>query len=144
MLFGDLAIPTFFILKFFRHTVYIITNLACEMQKLLGRDVKETEEEDTGRCTFGIEITSLQLSGRDLFSVWDFAGQIESFITHHLFISTQSTVFAVLVDLTSSIDDQRAQLLRWLGFIKMRNLGQVSDSMHSFWAAIVFLRICNS
>ena len=100
------------------------------MQKLLGRDVKETEEEDIDRCTFGIEITSLQLSGRDLFSVWDFAGQVESFITHHLFISTQSTVFAVLVDLTSSIDDQRAQLLRWLGFIKMRNLGQASN-IHS-------------
>lgn len=91
----------------------------------MGRNVPDTEEDDVARCTFGIEITSLQLSGKDLFSVWDFAGQIESFITHHFFISTQSTVFAVLVDMTSSLDDQKSQLLRWLGFIKVRNLGQV-------------------
>ena len=67
----------------------------------------------------------MQLSGKDLFSVWDFAGQINSFITHQFFISTQSTVFTVLINLTDSLEDQRIQLMRWLGFIKMRNLGQV-------------------
>lgn len=77
------------------------------------------------RCTFGIEITSMQLSGKDIFSVWDFAGQVENFITHQFFISTQSTVFTVLINLTDSLEEQRKQLLRWLGFIKMRNLGQV-------------------
>lgn len=67
----------------------------------------------------------MQLSGKDLFSVWDFAGQVESFITHQFFISTQSTVFTVLIDLTKSAEEQRAQLMFWLGFIKIRNLGQV-------------------
>ena len=85
-----------------------------------------TDDDNVERCTFGIEISTMQLSGKDLFSVWDFAGQVESFITHQFFISTQSTVFTVLVDLTKSIEKQREQLLCWLGFIKMRNLGQVS------------------
>ena len=80
------------------------------------------------RHTFGIEITSMQLSGRDIFSVWDFAGQVENFITHQFFISTQNTVFTVLVNLTDPLEEQRRQLMRWLGFIKMRNLGQVSKS----------------
>ena len=96
-------------------------------QTLLGRDVAETPEGDVDRSTFGIEITSMQLSGKDLFSVWDFAGQVESFITHQFFISTQNTVFTVLVDLTKSVEEQRAQLMFWLGFIKMRNLGQVNQ-----------------
>ena len=78
------------------------------------------------RCTFGIEITSMQLSGRDIFSVWDFAGQIENFITHQFFISTQNTVFTVLINLTDSLEVQRKHLMCWLGFIKMRNLGQVN------------------
>ena len=85
-----------------------------------------TDDDDVLRSTFGIEITTMQLSGKDLFSVWDFAGQVESFITHQFFISTQSTVFTVLVDLTNGLDEQRDQLMCWLGFIKMRNLGQVS------------------
>ncbi len=84
-----------------------------------------TSEDSVARCTVGIEITSMQLSGRDLFSVWDFAGQIENFITHQLFISTQSTVFTVLINLKDSVDTHKYQLMQWLGFIKMRNLGQV-------------------
>ena len=98
-------------------------------QSLLGRDVEETNEDNVGRSTVGIEITSMQLSGRDLFSVWDFAGQIDNFITHQFFISTQSTVFTVLINLTESLHQQKYQLLRWLGFIKMRNLGQVCACM---------------
>ena len=94
-------------------------------QSLLGRNVEVTRDDCVDRCTVGIEITSMQLSGKDLFSVWDFAGQIENFITHQLFISTQSTVFTVLINLTDSVDNQRYHLMRWLGFIKMRNLGQV-------------------
>ena len=93
---------------------------------LLGtKDVEETPEDDVKRHTFGIDISQLQLSGRDLFSVWDFAGQVESFITHQFFLSTESTIFTVVVDMTKPLKDQRAELLWWLGFIKTRNLGQV-------------------
>ena len=100
------------------------------IQALLGRSVEVTGEDDVIRSTFGIEITTMQLSGKDLFSVWDFAGQVESFITHQFFISTQSTVFTVLVDLTTGLEEQRAQLMCWLGFVKMRNLGQVSATLY--------------
>ena len=92
---------------------------------MLGKTVEVTDDDNVDRCTFGIEITTMQLSGKDLFSVWDFAGQVESFITHQFFISTQSTVFTVLVDLTKQLEEQKSQLMCWLGFIKMRNLGQV-------------------
>lgn len=99
---------------------------AFSLQALLGKTVEVTDDDNVERCTFGIEISTMQLSGKDLFSVWDFAGQVESFITHQFFISTQSTVFTVLVDLTKELEKQRDQLMCWLGFIKMRNLGQVS------------------
>lgn len=90
-----------------------------------GKDVEETEEDNVTRHTFGIDITPMQLSGKDLFSVWDFAGQVESFITHQFFISTESTIFTVVVDMTKPLKEQRTELLWWLGFIKTRNLGQV-------------------
>ena len=96
------------------------------LRSLLGtKDVEETTDDDVTRHTFGIDISQLQLSGRDLFSVWDFAGQVESFITHQFFLSTESTIFTVVVDMTKPLKDQRAELLWWLGFIKTRNLGQV-------------------
>ena len=95
------------------------------LQSLVGEDVEVTSEENVERHTYGIEITSMQLSGKDIFSVWDFAGQVESFVTHHFFISTESTVFTVVINLTKPLKEQRAQLLWWLGFIKTRNLGQV-------------------
>ena len=95
-------------------------------RSLLGpKDVEETPDDDVTRHTFGIDISPMQLSGKDLFSVWDFAGQVESFITHQFFLSTESTIFTVVVDMTKPLKDQRAELLWWLGFIKTRNLGQV-------------------
>ena len=90
-----------------------------------GKDLEETEEDNVTRHTFGIDITPMQLSRKDLFSVWDFAGQVESFITHQFFISTESTIFTVVVDMTKPLKEQRTELLWWLGFIKTRNLSQV-------------------
>ena len=96
------------------------------LRHLLGpKDLEETPVDDVTRHTFGIDISPMQLSGKDLFSVWDFAGQVESFITHQFFLSTESTIFTVVVDMTKPLKDQRAELLWWLGFIKTRNLGQV-------------------
>ena len=96
------------------------------LRHLLGpKDLEETPDDDVTRHTFGIDISPMQLSGKDLFSVWDFAGQVESFITHQFFLSTESTIFTVVVDMTKPLKDQRAELLWWLGFIKTRNLGQV-------------------
>ena len=93
--------------------------------------MEETPDHDFNRATSGIEISSMQLSGKDVFSVWDFAGQIDSFVTHQFFISTQSTVFTVLIDLSRPVEEQRAQLMRWLGFIKIKNLGQVHFTPYS-------------
>ena len=97
-------------------------------QAHFGKDVKQTVDTDVGRHTSGINIASLQLSSNLTFTLWDFAGQVENFVTHHFFISTESTVFLVMVNLTASLLDQRAQLISWLGFVKSRNLGQLPFS----------------
>ena len=74
--------------------------------------------------TFGIDVSQVNLSGSN-FSVWDFAGQVDSFITHQFFISTESTIFNVIVNLTDRFEEQCEELRWWLSFIKARNLGQV-------------------
>ena len=37
-----------------------------------------TPDDDIERHTFGIDIRMMHLSGKDIFSVWDFAGQVSS------------------------------------------------------------------
>ena len=86
--------------------------------------------------TFGIDVSQVNLSGSN-FSVWDFAGQVESFITHQFFISTESTIFTVIVNLVQPFEDQQEELRWWLSFIKARNLGQVpflaaSNESHNY------------
>lgn len=75
--------------------------------------------------TFGIDVSQVNVLGTN-FSVWDFAGQVDSFITHQFFISTESTIFTVIVNLTTPFEEQKEELRWWLSFIKTRNLGQVS------------------
>ena len=82
----------------------------------------------------GIMIEDGVKIGNSIYAVWDFAGQLESYITHQLFMTTNSTVYVAVVNLLSSVDDMRAQLIRWLRMIKVRNIGllqYVQDPVHS-------------
>ncbi|KAL5476240.1 hypothetical protein EMCRGX_G026162 [Ephydatia muelleri] len=87
------------------------------------KEVAPTNEGESPN-TFGIDVSQVNLSG-SYFSVWDFAGQVDSFITHQFFISTESTIFTVIVNLTTPFEEQQEELRWWLSFIKARNLGQV-------------------
>ena len=56
------------------------TCVALTLQQIfgLGSNVEITQEGDTERHTFGIDIRMMHLSGKDIFSVWDFAGQVDT------------------------------------------------------------------
>lgn len=82
----------------------------------------------------GIQIEEGVRIGNSTYAVWDFAGQLESYITHQLFMTTNSTVYVAIVNLLSPLDDMRAQLTKWLRMIKVRNVGllrYVPDPVHS-------------
>ena len=41
-----------------------------------------TPDSEAKRHTFGIDICMMHLSGKDIFSVWDFAGQVNTLYAH--------------------------------------------------------------
>ena len=85
----------------------------------------ETDDHDSDptRTSKGIEVQQLDLPNRVSYQLWDFAGQIESFITHHFFISTDNTLIVMVVNLKTEIEETRRQMMRWLSFVKLRNTG---------------------
>ena len=80
-------------------------------------------DDDPTRKSKGIEVQQLDLPNKISYQLWDFAGQIESFITHHFFISTDNTLIVMVVNLKTDIWETRQQMLSWLSFVKLRNTG---------------------
>lgn len=84
------------------------------------------EGENKGH-TYGISISDFNISGSDTYHVWDFSGDIDSFITHHFFLTTNCTIYLVVADLCKPIEEVRSSISQWLGIIKMHNLGQIQS-----------------
>lgn len=80
-------------------------------------------DDDPARKSKGIEVQQLDLPNKVSYQLWDFAGQIESFITHHFFLSTDNTLIVMVVNLKTDIEETRRQMLSWLSFVKLRNTG---------------------
>jgi len=87
------------------------------------RPVVDDHENDPTRKSKGIDVHTLDLGNKVFYQLWDFAGQIESFITHHFFISTDNTVIVMMVNLNTDAEEIRQQMMSWLRFVKVRNIG---------------------
>ena len=67
--------------------------------------------------TVGVNVAVSRIEGAE-FSVWDFAGQVQFYATHELFLVDNSTsVFVVLCKLPDSESKRVADLEYWLRFI---------------------------
>ena len=88
---------------------------------LLKREANDHDDDPT-RHSKGIEVQQLDLQNK-VYQLWDFAGQIESFITHHFFISTDNTLIVMVVNLKTDTEETRWQMMRWLSFVKLQNTG---------------------
>ena len=93
-------------------------------QLLLLGDIAVEGEAKKKNHTYGINITDFDISGNETFHVWDLSGDIESFITHHFFLTTNCSIYVVVIDLSKPISETRHALSQWLGCIKMHNLGK--------------------
>lgn len=65
------------------------------MQQIFGTgtSVPTTLDDDSERHTFGIDIRMMHLSGKDIFNVWDFAGQVNRL--HHTSVYIDPTYICV-------------------------------------------------
>lgn len=57
------------------------------MQQIFGTGTSvPTTLDDSERHTFGIDIRMMHLSGKDIFNVWDFAGQVSRLHLIYMYI----------------------------------------------------------
>lgn len=89
----------------------------------IGLDSNESSEANKKKHTYGIDVSNLQVSSREGFSLWDFCGDTNSYITHCHFLTSEHTGYIIVLDLTTPIDQLQYQLDEWLMTIKNHNLG---------------------
>lgn len=101
------------------------------LQLLLGWEPDVTTEgEGKKKYTYSIDTKDIHISGHDTFHIWDFSGDIESFTTYHYFLTTDHTMYIIVLDLRHSLPELRSELAYWLSLIKMHNLGQTPPYEH--------------
>ena len=94
------------------------TSLHSETEEEKGKEKKKRAP------TRGIEISQLRLSNHESFHAWDFAGQVEQFIAHNFFLTTENTAYVIMLDLSKPVTELHYDLLWWLTLVHSHNLGQ--------------------
>ncbi|GFR67449.1 death-associated protein kinase 1 [Elysia marginata] len=70
--------------------------------------------------TKGIEVQAVNISGAGDFSVWEFSGYEPYYMLYDHFLGDTSCVHCVLFNLEDSLDEQMAEVVFWLNFLKAR------------------------
>jgi GTPase SAR1 family protein len=91
------------------------------LQAALLPDLPSANEEHVEHSA-GIVINDVQIDSNN-FVIWDFAGQLDNYVTHQLFMTTESTMYVAVVNICHDPDQLRLQLMKWLKLIKVRNIG---------------------
>ncbi|XP_070581720.1 death-associated protein kinase 1-like isoform X2 [Ptychodera flava] len=68
--------------------------------------------------TPGIDVDKVHIYKVGTFSVWDFAGQVEYYITHNMFLRAENAIFLLLFNITDEPAIQEEEVNSWLAFIK--------------------------
>eukprot|EP00301_Raphidiophrys_heterophryoidea_P008854 c13196_g1_i1.p1 GENE.c13196_g1_i1~~c13196_g1_i1.p1 ORF type:complete len:793 (+),score=244.08 c13196_g1_i1:900-3278(+) len=62
----------------------------------------------------------MDVAGVGRFSVWDYAGQPEYYVTHELFLVDEEALFVVVCSLADASESRKQHVMYWLRFIKTR------------------------
>ncbi|XP_072026120.1 uncharacterized protein [Amphiura filiformis] len=96
------------------------TTLGNSMTKGFWSSLKTSNKQptDTYCPTPGIQVKSKHIKGAGDFSIWDMAGQMESHLTHAMFLSKSKGIFILVYDITGPDMKPEEQLHYWLRFLK--------------------------
>lgn len=109
------------------------------LQSLLGLE-DESSVVHRDKRTIGISVSSLSLTSRETFQVWDFASDVDHYITHQFFVTNENTAYAVVLDLTNRMAALESELAWWLEFIAMHNLGAIPFYQYKSTSDLVSLQ----
>jgi death-associated protein kinase len=90
-------------------------SLVTDEERLPDRSEKAVKDR-----TRGVAVSVLELSGDTRFSVWDFAGQLQYYVTHELFLAAESAIFVIVCRLSEEKSKREADLEYWMRFIATR------------------------
>ena len=94
------------------------------LQLMIGRSLESNESSENGKKhTYGIDVSHIHLSSKDGFNLWDFSGDLASYITHGYFMTTERTIYSIVLDLTKPVIELKTELDEWLMLVKAHNLG---------------------
>ena len=73
------------------------------------------------RHTFGFCVEQLNIPNAGEFSVWDFSGHKDYYLTHEYFLESRNTIYVILYSRLHSYERQLAQVRFWLAMIKSKH-----------------------
>jgi hypothetical protein len=70
--------------------------------------------------TYGMTVQQVTVPSAGNFSIWDFSGMREYYVTHEQFLKMRNSIALVVFSLRDSLEKQLAQVRFWLAMIKSR------------------------
>ena len=70
--------------------------------------------------TYGMTVQQVTVPNAGNFSIWDFSGMREYYVTHEQFLMMRNSIALVVFSLRDSLEKQLAQVRFWLAMIKSR------------------------
>ena len=99
----------------------LINSLKCHvLRSLFRRRSSSNFQQMILRRTHGMTVQQLAIPHAGLFSVWDFSGMREFYISHESFLGGSNCVFVLVLSLRDPVGKQLAQMRFWLSMIKAK------------------------
>eukprot|EP00912_Choanoflagellata_sp_UC4_P001329 UC4_evm1s816 len=84
---------------------------------LVNTSKKTSKPRKDSERTAGVDVKHVSISGAGEYTVFDFAGHSEYYLSHELFLENKGSVFVILCSLKDEPVKQRQDILYWLRFI---------------------------
>jgi death-associated protein kinase len=99
----------------------LINSLKCNvLRSLFRRRSNSNFQQMILRRTHGMSVQQGTIPNVGLFSIWDFSGLKEFYVSHENFLGGSNSVFLLVCSLRDSVGKQLAQMRFWLAMIKAR------------------------
>ena len=99
----------------------LIDSLKCRLlQSLFRKRSPSSLTQMILKRTYGMAVQQITIPNAGNFSVWDFSGMQEYYVTHEHFLKIQNSIALVVFSLRDSLEKQLAQVRFWLAMIKSK------------------------
>ena len=100
----------------------LIDSLKCHiLRSLFRRRSSSTFQQMILRRTHGMTVQHTTIPNAGNFSIWDFSGMKEFFVSHERFLGSTNSIFLLVMSLRDPVTKQLAQMRFWLAMIKAKS-----------------------